>query len=115
MAGTLTISGLSTGLLTGEKVIGPLTMTGAATIGEIEDISLIAGDTTIPVPTGAVAYLVGFPSSNTSVVKLRSSLNAADAGLPLGPTGFAVLPLAPGTTSIVVNAPAVVAIEISFI
>ena len=87
MAGTLTVSGMSAGLLTGEKIIGPLTITGNAAIGTIIDAALATGDNSFIVPTGAVAVLINL-------------------GLPL-PTG---------TTTVILNASgALAAMELSFI
>lgn len=116
MAGTLTITGLAAGLLSGEKVIGPLTLTGSAVVGTILDEPLAAGDNTIAVPSGATAALVVLPSGNTSALKLRTSANPADTGVPFGPTGWLVLPIASGVSSLIINAASQVAsIEVSFI
>lgn len=115
MAGTLTVTGLSAGLSVGEKVIGPLTMTGSATVGTIVDVALQAGDNPVPVPAGATAVLIVIPTSNTGQLKLRTNLNAGDAGTPFGPVGWAALPLFPGTTSLIVNAAGTATVEISFL
>ena len=50
--GTLTVAGASAGLASGQKVIGPVTITGNNTIGEILDATLASGDNTFAVPTG---------------------------------------------------------------
>lgn len=115
MAGTLTVTGMTAGLSVGEKVIGPLTMAGSATVGTILDVALAAGDNTIAVPPGATAALIVLPSTNTGVLKLRTNLDPGDVGVSFGPTGWAVLPLATGTTSLIVNAPATGTLELSFI
>lgn len=104
MAGTLTISGLATGLISGQNIIGPVSMTGVSTEGERLDVTLVSGDNTIAVPSGAVAALVVISSSNTSELKLRTNLNSGDGGTPLGATGFAVWPLYAGTTSLILYA-----------
>lgn len=116
MAGTLTVTGLAAGLLSGEKVIGPLTLTGSALIGTILDEPLAVGDNTLAVPEGAAACLIVLPSANTSVLRLRTSTNPADTGVPFGPSGWLVLPIASGVTSLIINTASQVAgIEVSFI
>jgi len=104
MAGTLTLSGLAAGLLTGEKVIGPLTDTGTAVVGQIQDLTLASGDNTLTVPTGATHIAIQLPATNSLTLKIRTNLNSSDGGMPIGPTGFVKLPLPSGTTSVIVNA-----------
>lgn len=118
MAGTFTISGSSAGLLTGAKTIGPVTITGAAVIGEVLDVTLASGDNTIAVPAGAVAVWFAPPTGNTAVLKWRTNLNNGDAGLPMsatdpfGPYVFRNL----AVTSFIVNASGTVAgCELTFI
>lgn len=116
MAGTLTISGMAAGLLTGQKTIGPITMTGNQVIGQITDLTLAAGDNTIQVPSGATAVLIELGATNTSELKLRTNLDNTDGGAPFGPTGFVVWPLYTGTTSLIINAASSGGtIELSFI
>jgi hypothetical protein len=115
MAGTLTITGLAAGLATGQKTVGPLTLTGGAVIGEIRDLTLATGDTTVPVPAGAVAALIALPSSNVAALTLRTNLNSGDSGLPLGPTGWAVIPFAAGVSALIVHASASATAEATFI
>lgn len=116
MAGSLTIGGSSQGLLSGSKTIGPLTLEGNAIVGEILDVPLKAGDNTILVPEGATAVLVALPTANGVALKIRTNLNAGDAGLPISPVGYMVLTIAAGVTSLIVNAAApTAAIELSFI
>lgn len=115
MAGTLTVTGLATGLLSGEKVIGPITMSGQATVGEIRDVNLTAGDNTIPIPAGATAAVVVVQPTSGITFTLRTNLNSTDAGLPFGPTGWSVLSLASGITSLILNASAQASVEVSFI
>lgn len=105
MAGTLTVGGLAAGLLTGEKVIGPITDTGAAVIGQVTDMSLASGDNTISVPVGATHVLIVLPATNALELKIRTNLNSGDAGMPLGPTGWVKFPLYAGTTQVIINAP----------
>jgi hypothetical protein len=120
MAGTFTVGGSSAGLSTGAKTIGPLTIVGAAVVGEILDVALAAGDNTIAVPPGAVAVLIEPPSNNAVALKVRTNLDSGDAGLPIapadpfGPWSFRGL----AVTSIIVNAASSMAgtvTELSFI
>lgn len=119
MPGTLTVSGASSGLTSGSKVIGPLTMTGSGQIGEIIDAALAIGDNTFAIPSGASAVLIAFVSSIAATVKIRTNLNSADGGLAIGPFNgapWAVIPLVSGVTSVIVNSTATVAgVELSFI
>jgi hypothetical protein len=102
-------------LLSGEKVIGPETMTGTATVGTIDDLGLVSGDNIIAVPQGASVLLLVFSPQNAATVKVRTNLNAADIGLPIGTQGFEVLTIAAGVTQFILNASASGVCEISFI
>jgi hypothetical protein len=119
VSGTLTVSGMSAGLLTGQKVIGPITITGNNPIGEIIDAALASGDNDFTVPTGAVAMLINLGLGPTATVKLRTNLNTGDGGLEIAPfsnIAWTVFPLVAGTTSIILNASGPLsAIELSFI
>lgn len=117
MAGTMTLTGLASGLLSGSKDIGPYTMSGEAEIGQITDVTLATGDNTFTVPSGAVAVAIFVPSTNTAELKVRTNLNSGDAGLPVNPSGpWAAWPLYTGTTSVIVNAASGGAtIELTFI
>jgi hypothetical protein len=115
MAGTLTASGFTAGLLTGQKTIGPIAMTGTAVIGQITDATLATGDNTLTVPSGAYAVLIALPANSTPTLKVRTNVNAADGGLPIGSAGYCVFPIAAGVTSLIVNASATVSIEASYI
>lgn len=118
--GTVTLTGLSAGLASGEKIIGPVTYTGTTPgVGEIIDSSLASGDNDFAVPPGA-SFLVLFLGSSPGVtVKVRTNLNSGDAGLPVAPyggSGFVAFPLASGVTTVILNASAgLTGIELSFI
>jgi hypothetical protein len=122
MPGTLTIAGMSAGLPSGAKTIGPVTMQGSAPIGQMVDATLAVGDNTFTLPSGyvftAVAIFLG-TGGVTATVKVRTNLDSADAGLQVSPCGsssYVVFPLPTGTTSVVVNASATVNnVELSFI
>ena len=110
---------MSAGLLTGEKIMGPITTTGTAAIGGITDTTLSAGDNTFAVPTGAVKVLINLGTGVGGIVKLRTNLNSGDAGLQISPysgTGWDGFDLPAGTTSVILNANGSVGpIELSFI
>lgn len=118
MAGTITVTGASASLISGAKTIGPLTITGSATIGEIWEGTLASGDNTIAVPTGATACVITPPTANAVQLKLRTNRNSSDGGLEIGLTAPVVYPF--GTTaptSIIINAASLTSglTEISFI
>jgi hypothetical protein len=115
MAGTLTITGLATGMASGEKIIGPLTLTGSATIGTVTDLALAVGDNATPVPAAAAAVLIVLTAANTAAVRVRTSANASDTGLPLGTSGWAVIPLPAGVTTLTLTASSAGSAEMSFI
>lgn len=116
MPGTLTIMGASAGLSSGQKTIGPATMTGNATVGAILDATLASGDNTFSVPTGATAVAIFLGTGSTTTIKVRTNLDAADAGIQVGGSGFVAFPLPAGSTQVVLNASGVLAgVELSFI
>lgn len=119
MSGSLTIAGMAAGLASGQKTIGPVSMIGTHTVGQITDAALIAGDNTFPVPAGAVAVAIFPGNSPSATVTIRTNLNPGDAGLPVTPysgVGWAAFPLAGGVTALILNAStAVNSVELSFI
>lgn len=119
MAGQLTVSGISPNEPGGSRTFGPLTISGTQPVVETLGVPLASGDNTFNVPTGAVAVWIIPPVGNAIVVKLRSSLNSGDAGLPLAPataTGPYPFPVTPPTTIILNAASAITALyEIIFI
>lgn len=118
MAGTFTVSGASSGLATGSKTIGPLTITGTAVVGEVLDVNLSSGDNTLTIPPNAIAVWIVPPATNTQALKVRTSLNSGDAGLPISasdPFGpFCWRGLSP--TTIIINAAgSVTGVELTFV
>lgn len=85
MAAQITVAGLSVSP-SGEKIIGPVTIVGAATVGAVTDVNLGAGDNTITIPPGAIGVWIVPPAANTQALKLRTSLNSGDTGLPISAT-----------------------------
>ena len=110
MSGTLTISGMQAGLPSGEQITGPITMTGSSVVEWSESTQLNSGDNTFTLPTGVTctAMLIVLGSGGVAAtIKARTNLNSGDAGLPVAPfsgIGFAVFPLTPGVTSVILNA-----------
>lgn len=106
MAGTLTISGLSAGEPAGQRVFGPLTITGTTVIDETLGIPLSSGDNTIAVPAGAVAAMIIAPTGTAATLKLRTNTNSGDAGLVINAAGFPTVYTFPATppTSLIINA-----------
>jgi len=119
MSGTLTVSGMSAGLTSGYKVIGPITITGSNPVGGISDATLAVGDNTFPVPVGAAAVLVALGQASSVTVTVRTNLNSGDTGLPIGPFGgtqWAAFPLITGVTSVILHASgSLPLVELSFI
>jgi hypothetical protein len=105
VAGSFTIGGNASGLLSGSKTLAPNTMYGGAPVGTILDATLATGDNTFAVPSTAVAVAVFIQTTNVAAIKIRTNLNSADAGLPVNPAGpWAAFPLYSGTTSVILNA-----------
>ena len=120
MAGTFTVAGLASGLATGSKLMGPLTITGTAVVGETLDLNLSSGDTTVTIPPNAVAAWIVPPSTNTQALKVRTSANSGDAGLPISATDpfgpYSFRAVSPAPTTLIVNAAGTVTgVEIVFI
>ena len=122
MAGTLTIAGLSAGLAAGQKTIGPVTMTGVSPVGSLIDAQLSSGDNVFTLPAGeTISAIAIFLGTTTATVKVRTNLDASDAGVQIAPyvgagTPWCVLPLPAGVTSVTLNASATVTgVELSFI
>lgn len=122
MPGTLTVMGLSAGLVSGQKAIGPVTMTGISTVGQIVDATLNTGDNTFTLPSGQTVSAVAiFLGTTAMTVKVRTNLDSGDAGVAIAPyvgagTPWAVLPLPSGVTSVILNASgSVTGVELNYI
>jgi hypothetical protein len=81
---SITVSGLTPNDPAGAREIGPLTISTDQNVGETWAGVLSNGDNTIAVPPQAVAAIV-IPPANASptLLKIRTSFNTSDAGLPL--------------------------------
>jgi hypothetical protein len=113
---------MAAGLPSGQKTIGPVTMIGSSTIGQVNDATLEPGDNTFNLPPGytftAVAVFLG-TGGVSATVKIRTNLDSADGGLQVAPCGgpnFAAFPLPVGTTSVILHVSATVNnVELSFV
>ena len=87
MAGTLTLGGMSDGVLVGEIVIGPNSINGNRAIGDVLEITLEANvDYTVKVPSEAQAFAVIFSygkGGTAGEVKVGSNLVATANGFPI--------------------------------
>ena len=108
MSCTFTLTGLSASEPSGESVFGPITITGTQVIGEKLAVPLVLGDNTFAIPTGSVAAWIQAPVNGSAVLKLRTSANPGDTGLPINGTGNpTIYPFAlPAPTSLIVNSSA---------
>ena len=98
---SITISGSVTSLPSGTKTLTG-TITSAAAVGEVTDVTLASGDNTIDVPTGATAVLITPPSGNAVALKLKG--NSGDTGILIHKTFPTVLALDATQTTFIVNA-----------
>lgn len=108
MAGSLTISGLSAGEPAGQRTFGPLPITGSTVVGETLESILASGDNTFAIPAGSVAALIIAPVNGTAVLKVRTSANSGDAGLPIAAANLPMVYPFPAAlpTSLIVNSSA---------
>jgi hypothetical protein len=86
MAGSFTVTGQSSGDPAGGRTFGPAVIEGTAVIGETLDVALVSGDNTFAIPGGATACWIVPPSTGTAALKVRTSANPGDVGLPVSPT-----------------------------
>ena len=108
---------MSSGLASGQKIIGPVTMTGNTLVGQITDATLQAGDNTFTVPHEAAAVLIVCPLVlSAPELKLRTNLNSTDGGLPVAGNGWVAFPFYTGTSSLIIRAAGTIeGVELSFI
>ena len=116
MAGMITIGGISANLVSGETRIGPITISGKTQLGERIALELKAGDNVVTVPTGAYACLIVFPQTFTEgEVKIRSSKDPSDTGLPVNTIAPVLFALPSGVTSLTINGAVTGVSEVVFI
>lgn len=106
MPGSLTLMGMSAGLPGGQVVDGPVTMTGSNLVGGVLDPSLVSGDNTFAIPSGAVMVSI-YPGTATAVtLKIRTDVNESDGGWHFAPypgVSFFASPLDPNATELIIN------------
>src|SRR5580700_184359 len=78
----------------------PVTNTNAPGM-PLEQIALIAGNNTINLPAGTQYVVMSPPSTSTNAKTLKGV--AGDTGFPLSANLAAIIPVANGTTSIIVG------------
>jgi len=115
MAGTVTIGGAAEGLTSGSKTIGPLTIVGAAIVGEVDDVVLVVGDNTVVVPATATAVVIVPPASYGGSLTVRT-VNG-DTGIYVSPKYPCVVPFDPAhlPSSLILHASATGTAELTFI
>jgi hypothetical protein len=120
MAGSLTISGMSSGEPAGERIFGPITTVGKAVIGETIVTPMAAGANVFSVPTESVAVMIVPPLGNEATLKLRTSANPSDVGLSIcesaNPTVVAFpVGVTPTSITLTANLATTNAVSITFI
>lgn len=91
----LQLEGKISGLSSGVRNIGPITLASANASGHSIDLVLQNGDNTItlpatPAPKGCIVQL---PATNTAVTKIKGA--GGDTGVDIGKTGVTVLSFDP--------------------
>ena len=81
---SITITGNVLAAPSGDRIIGPITLTSSAANGEVQRIVLQAGANTITVPTvpATNGCVIVLPATNTSVTTLKGI--TGDTGIALG-------------------------------
>ena len=72
MAGSFTLGGMAVGMLSGSKIIGPITILGTNQECSIVTVVLGSGDNTIPVPATATGFIF-VPGAGMAAIKFRSA------------------------------------------
>lgn len=110
--GTIAINGTVSGLLTGSKEIGPLTIYVSNSVARTQAVEIAIGNTAIDIPDDATAVVLVPDSANEAIWKLRG-VNG-DAGVPISSTLPSVLSVGADPT-LVINSDAVSAAEVVWI
>lgn len=103
--GSIAITGTITGLTGGSRTIAPPVISSTTAVDEVRTIAL-AGNTTINIPTGAVACVITPPANNTTQLTFKGV--SGDTGLRISrthPTMIALETLTPSVpTTFVLHA-----------
>ena len=88
---SVNITGAFSGLSTGSRQIGPLTINAATANGQVTEVVLASGANTITVPAtpATSGCIIVLPSTNTAVVTLKGV--SGDTGIAIGKTTTTVL------------------------
>lgn len=115
MAGSFQITSTAFAIQSGTKQIGPLTITGTATLGEVHDFTPATGANTVTVPTTATAVIIVPATSNTATLTIKGV--TGDTGVAISKVNPTVLSFdATPPASFVLTAGAGAAnVEVSFI
>ena len=90
-AAIITITGGFTGLTTGNRTIGPISVSSSAACGQVTEVVLQSGANTITVPTTPApsGCIIELNSANTAVTTLKGV--SGDTGIALGKTTTTML------------------------
>lgn len=86
---SVSITGTVTGLPTGSRVLGPMTIASVSAVGSVTDLILASGVNTITVPTGATAAIIQFAVGSVTTKTLKGI--AGDTGIVVAKTGTVVI------------------------
>jgi hypothetical protein len=99
---SVTVSGTVAAAPSGNKSIGPYTVTNTNSILAVTDFVSVSGDNVITVPsTTATGCVIDPPAGNTAVIKLKGA--AGDLGIPLHLTFSNLLVFNPGLANFILN------------
>ncbi len=91
-AGTVSITGTITDLPTGDKAVGPVTITSAAAVAAESQVILSSGANTILIPATATVCIVVFDSTSATTKTLKGV--TGDTGIVMKPAGAILLSFA---------------------
>lgn len=117
--GSIAITGTITGLTGGSRTIAPPVISSTAAVDNVRTIALAGNtNTTIDIPTGAVACVITPPPSNTAQLTFKGV--AGDTGLRISrshPTMIALETLTPSvpTTFVLYAQSPGISVEVAFV
>lgn len=112
--GTIAINGSVSGLLTGSKDIGPLTISVSQAKAVTSVIAISIGNTTVAIPTGTTAMVLNMDPANSTSGTCTLKGNSGDTGIKINPQ----LPLVfcpDGETSMIITSDVAISAEAVFI
>ena len=84
MAGSFTLGGMAVGMLSGSKIIGPITILGTNAECSIVTVVLGSGDNVIPVPATATGFIF-VPGAGMAGIRFRDHAGSGDLGSYVAP------------------------------